>query len=63
VPRVLNPVADYDSVTDTDENPQCERGYWTPQILPPNSPFHRPLTPNTLLGSFQTMNGPAKISS
>jgi hypothetical protein len=39
-----------------------ERGYWTPQILPLNSPFHRPLTPNTLLGLVQRMNGPS-ISS
>ena len=39
-----------------------ERNYWTPQILPLNSPFHRPLTPNGLLGSAQRMNGPA-ISS
>ncbi len=33
--------------------------YWTPQILPLSSPFHRPLTPNALLGSSQTMKGPA----
>jgi len=41
---------------------QQERDYLTPQILPLNSPFHRPLTPNGLLGSVQRMNGPA-ISS
>ena len=34
------------------------RNYWTPQILPLNSPFHRPLTPNGLLGSVQRTNGP-----
>ncbi len=38
---------------------QRERDYWTPQILPQNSPFHRPLTPNGLLGSVQRVNGPS----
>ncbi len=35
------------------------RDYWTPQILPFTSAFQRPSTPNLLLGSGQTMNGPA----
>ncbi len=41
---------------------QQEQDYWTPQTLPLNSPFQRPLTPNGLLGSVQRMNGPS-ISS
>jgi hypothetical protein len=35
----------------------------TPQILPLKSTLPLPLTPNTLLGSAQRMNGPAASSS